>query len=213
MTFEHFYSIVRPHKAASFNTVKRAKVIIACTYTLGILYSIPLLFVAGNTGRTCIPIRMASYNILGKIYHWLTEIIIFVFPFISLLIMNSVIIHTLRRRSKQKLLGPRDQGQTEGQGLKIKNSDKQIFTILLLVTFAFLFLNIPTRSLFFYLNFYSGNTPYYYAGLHLFYHVGQKSYFTNHGINFFLYVMFGKKFRTDLKNLFVSKTPIKNTSL
>ena len=120
MTFERFYSIVRPHKAASFNTVQRAKVIIACTYTLGILYSIPLLFVAGNTGRTCIPIRMPSYNILGKIYHWLTEIIIFVFPFISLLIMNSVIIHTLRRRSKQKLLGPRDQGQTEGQGLKIK---------------------------------------------------------------------------------------------
>ena len=162
---------------------------------------------AGNTGRTCIPIRMASYNILGKIYHWLTEIIIFVFPFISLLIMNSVLIHTLRKRSKQILLGPRGQGQTEGQGLKIKNSDKQIFTILLLVTFAFLFLNIPTRSLVFYLNFLN------YAGLHLFYHAGQKSYFTDHGINFFLYVMSGKKFRTDLKNLFVSKTPIKNTSL
>ena len=146
MTFEHFYSIIHPHRAASFNTAKRAKVIIACTYTLGIVYSIPLLFVAGNTGRTCIPIRMAYYNILGKIYHWLTEIIIFVFPFISLLIMNNVIIHTLRKRCKQKLLGPRDQGQTEGQGLKIKNSDKQIFTILLLVIFAFLFLNIPTRT-------------------------------------------------------------------
>ena len=28
MTFEHFYSIIRPHKAASFNTVQRAKIII-----------------------------------------------------------------------------------------------------------------------------------------------------------------------------------------
>ena len=81
MTFERFYSIIRPHKAASFNTVKRAKIIIACTYTFGILYSIPLLFVAGNTGRTCIPIRMASYNVVGKMYHWLTEIIIFVVSF------------------------------------------------------------------------------------------------------------------------------------
>ena len=207
MTFERFYSIIRPHKAASFNTVKRAKMIIASTYTLGILYSIPLLFVAGNTGRTCIPIRMASYNLLGKLYHWLTEIVIFVFPFISLVTMNSVIIHTLRTRSQQSILQSRDQGQH----FKIKNSDKQIFIMLLVVTFAFLLLN--TRSLVFYLNFYSGNTPYYYAGLHLFYHVGQKSYFTNHGINFFLYVVSGKKFRTDLRNLFVPKTLAKNTSM
>ena len=31
MTFERFYSIIRPHKAASFNTVKRAKIIIVGT--------------------------------------------------------------------------------------------------------------------------------------------------------------------------------------
>ena len=30
MTFERFYSIIRPHKAASFNTVMKAKIIIVC---------------------------------------------------------------------------------------------------------------------------------------------------------------------------------------
>ena len=77
--------------------------------------------------------------------------------------------------------------------------------MLLLVTFVFLIVNLPVRSLVIYVNFSVGITPYYYAGLHLFYQVGEKAYYTNHGINFFLYVITGRKFRTDLKNLFVSK--------
>ena len=105
--------------------------------------------------------------------------------------MNSVIIHTLRKRSKLKLLesGGQGQGQSQGHNLKSKQREKQIFTMLLLVTFVFLALNIPTRSLVFYVNFYSGNTPYYYASLNLFYQIGEKTYYTNHGINLFLYGM------------------------
>ena len=124
--------------------------------------------------------------------------------------MNCVITHTLRTRSKQNLLGSQGQVQTEGQNLKGKHPEKQIITMLLLITFVFLALNVPTRSLVFYLNFYSANTPYYYAGLHLFYQIGEKSFYTNHGINFFLYVMSGQKFRSDLRNLFVSKKSIMN---
>ena len=119
--------------------------------------------------------------------------------------MNSVIIHTLRKRSQQNLSQAAGQGETQSQNLKTKNTEKQIVTMLLLVTFVFLTLNIPVRALVFYLNFSSGNTAFYYAGLHLFYHVGEKAYYTNHGINFFLYVISGQKFRTDLRNLFVSK--------
>ena len=32
--------------------------------------------------------------------------------------------------------------------------------------------------------------------------MGEKSYYTNYAINFFLYVISGKKFRTDLAKLF-----------
>ena len=86
--------------------------------------------------------------------------------------MNSVIIHTLRKRSKTNLMGSGGQGQSqevEGQDTKNKQSEKQVFTTLLLVTFTYLILTIPGKLLIFYLNFFSGNTPYYYAGLHLFY--------------------------------------------
>ena len=134
------------------------------------------------------------------------------FAFLSLLTMNSVIIHTLRKRSKLNYLGSANHDETAGQHLRNKNPEKQIVTMLLLVTFVFLTLNLPVRSLVFHVNFTSGDTPYYYAGLHLFYQVGEKAYYTNHGINFFLYVISGQKFRTDLRNLFMEKKNNKTTS-
>ena len=40
MTFDRFYSIIRPHKAATFNTVKRAKITIFAVVVFSILYNI-----------------------------------------------------------------------------------------------------------------------------------------------------------------------------
>ena len=213
MTFERFYSIIKPHKAASFNTVRKARVTIVCIVVGFTSYSAPLLFIGGTYGKFCVSNRFASETILGELYYWLTEIFSFLVPFIFLLTMNSVIIHTLRKRSKQNISQLTGQGTTEGQNSKGKHSEKQIVTMLLLITFVFLTLSVPTRALLFYLNFSRGNTSFYYAGYHLFYQVGEITYLTNHGINFFLYVLSGQKFRTDLRNLFMSKKQGKNESL
>ena len=209
MTFERFYSIIRPHKAALVNTTRRAKITIALTFVFSFFYNIPYLFIGDNNGRTCIPNRIASANVFGTIYYWLTEIIGFLLPFVCLLTMNSVIIHTLRERSKLNLCGSEGQVQTEGQNFKHKHSDRQVFIMLLLVTFGYLILTIPGKVLIFYLNFYTGYSPHYYAGLHLLDQLGEKTLYTNHGINFFLYVMSGQKFRTDLRNLFMSKGTVR----
>ena len=211
MTFERFYSIIRPHKAASFNTVKRARITITCIYVFCFTYGIPFLFIGGYNEVTCVINRYASDKGIGELYYWLTrmwltDILTFIFPFISLLTMNSVIIHTLRKRSKLSLTDFTSQGQNEGLSFKSKHSEKQFVVILLLVTFVFLTLNIPVRAMVFYINFSIGNTPFYYAGLHLFDQIGEKAYYTNHGINFFLYVISGQKFRTDLRKLFHFKT-------
>ena len=198
MTFERFYSIIRPHKAASFNTVKRAKIIIAFTYVFSFLFNVQYLFIGDNDDRFCIPNSTASANVYGELYYWLYEVISFILPFVSLLTMNSVIIHTLRQRSRQKL--------TRSE-LKVKMKVK--VKMLLLVTFGYLILITPGKVLIFYLNFYSVHTAYYYAGLHLLFQVGEKTLYTNHGINFLFYVMSGQKFRTDLKNLFISRRKAK----
>ena len=88
----------------------------------------------------------------------------------------------------------------------MKKSDIQICAILLLVAFSFFLLTTPAYVLFLYVDLVDyGKTPKSLAGFHLFYNVAHKTLFTNCGINFFLYVISGKKFRTDLVKLFVKK--------
>ena len=82
MTFERFYSIIQPHKAASFNTVRKARIIVSFIFLYGFLYSTPYLLIASYNGNVCIPNAAAADSILGQMYSWLTETILFVFPFL-----------------------------------------------------------------------------------------------------------------------------------
>ena len=91
----------------------------------------------------------------------------------------------------------------QGDGSQNKKSEFQVFATLLLVTFAFLILTTPAYLFFFFvlvIDFFK--TPRRFAGYYLFYNVSHKLYISNYGINFFLYVISGKKFRTDLRNIF-----------
>ena len=119
--------------------------------------------------------------------------------------MNSVIIYTIRRRSQSNVTmsegQPQGHGKGEGQSSKNKHYERQIYVMLLLVTFGFLILVTAVYVMLFYINFFQGTTPYFFAGYHLFYQVGEKTMYTNHGINFFLYVISGQKFRADLVKL------------
>ena len=208
MTFERFYSIIRPHKAASFNTVKRAKITIVCIIIGSIFLNIPYLYAVTNVGRSCLVDQSETWKI---VYHWLDYVVQFVIPFVSLLSMNSVIIHTLRKRSifimkpgvKLDQGQSQGQGQNQGQNFKIKTSEKQTYTILLLVAFSFFILSTPRYIFLLYDIFVDySKTPEDYAGFYLFYNIMHKMIFTNNGINFFLYVISGKKFRNEVLQLF-----------
>ena len=151
-------------------------------------------------GGECVP---DLPGILKTFYFWLSYVVQFVIPFLSLLSMNIVIIHTLRNRSNT---GLRLQGQMsdkgQGQGEKLKTSEKQIFAILLLVAFSFFILVTPLYSFSFYSMFVNyTKSPKAFAGFILFYSVMQKMYFTNNAINFFPYVISGQKFRNDFRKL------------
>ena len=200
MTFDRFYSIIRPHKAASFNTVKRAKITIVFVVIISILYNIPFLYTVTNAGRSCVADRSDTWKI---VYHWLNYVVQFVIPFVSLLSMNSVIILTLRKRSKfiMKLEVRSDQGQ--GQNSKMKTWEKQTFAILLLVAFCFFILITPRYIFLLYTAFVDySKTPASFAGFYLFYNIMHEMFYTNNGINFFLYVISGKKFRNEVLHLF-----------
>ena len=203
MTFERFYSIIKPHKAALVNTVKRAKITITCIVILSISYNFPHLYTSSDFGRQCMSHVNAATNIYIRIYFWSWICVAFVIPFILLLSMNSVIIHTLQKRSSN-ILTSENQGADHGNkdSKKSKQSEKQIYTMLLLVSFTFLILYTPVNVLVLHINFFTGSTPSFFGGQHLFFHVSEKLLYTSHGINFFLYVLSGQKFRADLIKLF-----------
>ena len=190
MTFERFYSIIRPNKAASFNTVKRAKIIIGFIVIFSLVFNLPHLFITSYQGTGCI--NYAKIHLTRvKLYFFLAFILHFALPFLSLLGMNSVIIHVLHKRSLTMSVRSEGEGQSQGQGnsSKIRSSERQIYIMLLLVAFAFFLLNTPGYILVFY------------------------AYFGNYGINFFLYVISGHKFRSDLLRLFnCKKSPVRKGS-
>ena len=144
--------------------------------------------------------KLVMAKSFSQFYVWASFVLQFVFPFVSLLMMNSVIIHTLRNRIKNVKI---EEGQGQGQGTRMKSSEKQVFAILLLVTFALLILSTP-MYVFFLLNLIIdfSVSPKLFAIQHLCSNGAQKLHFTNHGRNFFFYVVSGQKFRTDLIKLF-----------
>ena len=204
MTFTRFYSIIRPHKAASFNTVKRVKITIACIAIFSIACNFPHASTTINVNWECIPFGNAMGRPYGEFYYWFSLVIQFVIPFVFLLIMNSFIIHKIRTRKNL----------TNDLKSSVKSSELQMFAMLLLVTFAFMILTTPGFSLFLFGMLYDFlKTPKRFAGYYLFYHVAQKLHVTNYGINFFLYVISGNKFRTDLKNLFRNSERCKSNTI
>ena len=88
---------------------------------------------------------------LGEVYYWLYSVVNFLFPFVSILIMNIVIIYTLHKRSTSDIArsGAQGQGQDQDQTkmdkkyTRMKNVERQIFKTLLLLTSSFLVLNAP----------------------------------------------------------------------
>ena len=133
------------------------------------------------------------------------------FAICSSVVNDALIIHTLGRQSETvaKTRGQpqgQNEGHVQGRSIKFKQAEKQITITLLFVTFTFLILMMPYGSILIYVLVHDfPKSPRSLAGYHLFAGIANRAYFTNSGINFFLYVISGRKFRIDLAILFRCK--------
>ena len=213
-----------PHKAASFNTVNRAQITIACIILFSILFDVPHVFMTLKVGKNCIPYGYGD-SVVKQFYYWLSLVVNFFLPFALLLIMNSVIIHTLRQRSMKNLTLTvkesegynQDEGHCQGDAedngagkenkkSQSRNTERQIYVTLLIVTFGFLTLMTPSYVLYVFIIFYDFNkSASSLAGYNLFLNLTRILYYTNYGINFIFYVISGQKFRNDFMNLFLCR--------
>ena len=204
MTLDKYIAIKWPHKAATFSTSRRAKIIAMSLFVCVFIYNIPHVFLSSIIGGQCL--NFGIRNVFSRVYSWLSFVLNAVIPFVMLIHMNYVIVTTVRN-SKNVLVDTNTTTSTAAyQGMEtrrkiMKSAESQLTIMMLLVTTLFLILLCPTYFRFIYLLFAKQDTPFEYAKSRLIYHVSAKLYATNSGINFLLYCISGKKFRNDLKEI------------
>ena len=198
MTIDKYVAIKWPHKAATYSTPRRAKIMTIAIFILVLIYNIPHFFITTLIGGKCYGYSVKG--ILTKVYSWFTIVINAVIPFTLLIHMNYVIVKIVRK-SRKMFRGNTGSTGTDTRQKSMKTAENQLTTMLLLVTTLFLILVLTTYIRFIYAAFVSRETPSKLASSMLVFEVSYKLYVTNSGINFFLYCVSGQKFRNDLKEI------------
>ena len=196
MTLDKYIAIKWPHRASTYSTPRRAKMIVMTLYVCVCIYNIPHLFLSSVIFGRCLNFGIRS--IITSVYSWFSFVLNAVIPFTMLIHMNYVITKVVRESRKSF----EDQAMETIQKT-MKNAENQLTIMLLLVTTLFLILICPTYFRFIYLVFARRDTPLDYAKSMFIFQITAKLYITNSGINFFLYCISGKKFRDDLKETFL----------
>ena len=197
MTVDKYIAIKWPHRAATYSTPGRAKRIVVGLYVSVFIYNIPHFILSRAIGGQCF--GYAVDKLITKVYSWFSFGINVIIPFTLLIHMNFVIIKTVKNSHKMQ----ESSGIVTRQAA-MKSTEKQLTIMMLLVTTLFLILLCPAYVRFIYLTFASRDTPLQYANSMLLYQITFKLYTTNSGINFLLYCISGKKFRSDLMEILCS---------
>ena len=209
MTIDKFIAIKWPHKATTYSTPRRAKFTVIAIYICAIIYNLPHLFLSRLIGSNCVVYVVGG--VYAKVHSWVTFTINGIIPFVLLVSMNLTIIHSVKQ-SHNKFGNPktnttlsRQQSVSQMKQRLRKNAENQLTVMLLLVTTLFLILMIPSCARYLYFAYISRNTAEKQANAMLFYYISSRLFFTNSGINFFLYCISGKRFREDVKEILYCK--------
>ena len=201
MTVDKYIAIKWPHRASTYSTPRRAKMIAVGLSVCAFVYNSPHFYLTHIPNGQCL--AYGTGGLLTKIYSWLSFVLNAVIPFTLLIYMNFVVVEAVRNSREMfgtKISAGTDQGMNTKEKT-MKSVENQLTLMLLSVTMLFLILLCPTYIRFIYLTFAERDTPAQYANSMLIYQISFKLYSTNSGINFFLYCISGRKFRKDLKEI------------
>ena len=203
MTFDKFFAIRFPHKSASFNTPRRAKIVIIIIVIFSAIFNLPQFYVTLLIDGTCMP--YARQDVWNQVFMFVSFVFNAVGIFGALIIMNGFIISAVRGR-KKFIQNMADGDKSSAEAKHQRSTERQITIMLLLVSFLYLVLIGPGFIHFLHwLVIPPDRDPLTHANFVLSYNICQKLFFTNNSINFFLYCISGRKFRNDLFSLFRGK--------
>ena len=199
MALDKYIAVKWPHRAATYSTPRKAKLITVGVYVCVFIYNIPHFFLSSVIGGQCFNFGIS--NVFSRVYSWLSFVLNAIIPFTMLIYMNIVIVKAVRESRKLFRVDERTDMSVDTRHTSMKNAENQLTKMLLLVTTLFLILLFPTYFRFIYMVFVKQDTPVEYAKSMLLIQITALLYISNSGINFFLYCISGQKFRNDLKEL------------
>ena len=188
MTVDKYIAIKWQHRAATYSTPRRAKLIVILVYIFVFIYNIPHLFLSSIVGNQCLAYGISSA--MARLYSWLSFVLNAVIPFSILIHMNYVTVKSVRKSRKMFAPNERRTNEVVDQGLdtrqkNLKTAENQLTVMLLFVTTLFLILLCPTYFRFIYLMLTTRDTPSEYAKSMFLFQITSKLYITNSGINFY----------------------------
>ncbi|KAK7488983.1 hypothetical protein BaRGS_00019787, partial [Batillaria attramentaria] len=196
MTVERYLAI----RASGWCTPRRARiaVVVICIITFVIdVHHLVIRQMSWNDvlqADVCTPVGEANQLFAFMIWPWIDGALYCYIPFASLVVLNVLIVQQMKSARKF-----RDTSTCKEQG----DQSRQVTTMLLLVTCAFLVLIGPMAVIIVVERYYwARNTPEEQAAYHLTRVVCNNLSYTNHAINFTLYCLSGNRFRHEFLGLF-----------
>lgn len=217
LTIERFIVVYFPFKRADLCTHRRNLFAIIVLFLMScIIYSFSL-FSSGIEPENQMCVTLSSWfniaNVLALIDSCLTMII----PLILIFVFNvSIILKLLKltnNKRNREINDPNEQNLIETKDIlrsSISDSRKQKYStstkMLLVISNAFLLMNIPmalNKAYYFCKNYFSNSQSIETSGSEeILERVSCYIYYLNFSLNFFLYSIYGEKFRLKLKEVY-----------
>ncbi|XP_011506266.1 PREDICTED: FMRFamide receptor-like [Ceratosolen solmsi marchali] len=195
VTMERYVAVCHPLKARSLCTYGRARTAIFAIGLFSVIYNLPKLWEVElseelhwkyNVTIFCIvPTKLRQNKLYIAIYvHWLYFFVCYAFPFAALVIFNAAIYKRVSKANRDLRRLSRHQRREIG-----------LATMLLCVVIVFLVCNVLPLASNVYENVYV-NPPTWMI------QVGNLLVTFNSGVNFVIYVIFGRKFKRIFMKIF-----------
>ncbi|CAF0888353.1 unnamed protein product [Adineta ricciae] len=203
MSADRCIAVTRPLHASSICTVQRARISVCILVLCVLMINIHFVFTHYLSSANECTIHEHYEFFIHRVWPWIDAAVYSAVPFIFLLTINLVIVHSLfqARRSTSRLQIYQSQRNRNKNKLSTSMSRK-LTTMLLAVTVFFLLTSFPMVCLQLYTNIHQQHNSLF-AQSYL-KPLCETLQYSNHCINFFLYAITGKAFRHELKRLFHS---------
>ena len=200
MTTDRVVAICLPHRSRYLCTPLKATVVSIILLLVSPVYSLPHIYATGIIPGTNLCVAFLHSNDFIKAYSWINTCLNSIVPFVLLMTMNSLIIHTMRNRKVLPLAIHPLNENVSGSDVKRRKiaaeraMERQLTLMLLVVTFTLLFLTLPLyiRYMLFQLIDYTKDPRIFSVWVFLS-QLTNKMYYTNSAVNFYLYCIAGSQ--------------------